>query len=77
MIQFELDDRQTEAAEVFRKEHSCRLRGKGPLGIKEEIYVGAIGGAIGYKFIPTGLGVIVIVFCACGVEENLTDFDNW
>jgi hypothetical protein len=39
--------------------------------------IGAIGGNIGYKFIPTGLGVITIVYCACGEELNVTDFSDW
>lgn len=45
---------------------------------------GAIGGAFGYTFIPTGLGNVVIVYCgACKGkpeatrEHNATDFDCW
>lgn len=39
--------------------------------------IGAIGGRLSYTFIPTGLGNIVIVKCACGAKLDLTDNDNW
>lgn len=42
---------------------------------KEEVYVGAIGGAYEFCFIPTGLGTIVKVKCADGTELDLTDYD--
>ena len=38
---------------------------------------GAIGGRWTYKFTPTGLGIIIIIQCTCGAEENVTDFDSW
>ena len=40
-------------------------------------YVGAIGGRFGYRFIPTSLGTIVKVQCACGEERDVTDYDEW
>lgn len=40
-------------------------------------YSGAIGGSFGWKIIPTGLGEIVIYFCICGEETNVTDFESW
>ncbi len=38
---------------------------------------GAIGGRISYRFTPTGLGVIIVVECACGKQIDITDTDNW
>lgn len=38
-----------------------------------EVYVGAIGGAYEFVFIPTGLGTISKVRCADGSELDLTD----
>lgn len=34
---------------------------------------GAIGGAIGITFIPTGIGMLVEAKCICGKKLNLTD----
>ena len=42
---------------------------------KGEVYVGAIGGAYEFCFIPTGIGTIVKVKCADGTELDLTDYD--
>ena len=42
---------------------------------KGEIYVGAIGGAYEFCFIPTGIGTMVKVKCADGTELDLTDYD--
>lgn len=44
---------------------------------KEEVYVGAIGGAYTICFTPTGLGDIVVVKCADGTEIDLTDYELW
>lgn len=38
---------------------------------------GAAGGATSLEFTLTGIGVAVIVKCACGVEENITNYDVW
>ena len=39
---------------------------------------GAAGGGYYFKFIPTGIGTIVMAGRADIAEEvNLTDFDNW
>lgn len=42
---------------------------------KGEVYVGAIGGAYEFCFIPTGIGTMVKVKCADGTELDLTDYD--
>lgn len=38
---------------------------------------GAIGGRLRYIFIPTSLGVISKVMCACKVEIDVTDYASW
>lgn len=68
---FGLYKEQFEEANAWREQHEKeKHKGKAP-------YVGAIGGAYGWKFIGTGLGVIAIFYCFCGDEINVTDFDNW
>ena len=42
---------------------------------KGEVYVGAVGGAYTFCFIPTGIGTIVTVKCADGTELDLTDYN--
>ena len=61
---FELTDEQEKKYNEWRKS-------------KGEIYVGAIGGAYEFCFIPTGLGDILKVKCVDGTELNLTDFNDW
>lgn len=39
--------------------------------------VGAIGGRLKYSFVPTGLGIVIVVRCSCGEELDLTDYENW
>jgi hypothetical protein len=73
---FTIDDKQTEQIEEWRKTHDCELR-TDTHGIDNEIYVGAIGGAITYCFTPTGLGMCLVAKCACGKSINVTNFDNW
>jgi hypothetical protein len=38
---------------------------------------GAAGGAITYTFTPTMIGLVIKVQCACGAEEDVTDYDEW
>lgn len=38
---------------------------------------GANGGAITYTFTPTMIGLVIKVKCACGAEEDVTDYDEW
>lgn len=68
----------------FEKEHECTLPDRKPehpalrrMMEEDPQYVGAIGGRFSYRFIPTSLGVITVVQCACGKEKNVTDFDKW
>lgn len=63
---FRITTEQKDKANKWAKEHRCKTKD-----------VGAIGGRIGYVFIPTGIGEIVMARCACGKEINLTDFSDW
>ena len=38
---------------------------------------GTIGERFTYSFTPTSLGTVVVVKCACGASEVLTDFTKW
>lgn len=47
-------------------------------GDPDQVYYGAIGGGLSFKFSDTGLGTIVIAQEAIsGKEINLTDFSDW
>lgn len=46
-------------------------------GTKAESPQGAIGGRLTYRFTPTGIGLIIVVECACGEKINCTDFSSW
>jgi hypothetical protein len=70
---FELSTDQMIKGQEFEKTHKCPV-GKDIFGHKN---FGAIGGGITYSFLPTGLGVIASVTCACGAKCDLTDVDNW
>lgn len=73
---FTLDHDQQKKIEEWRKTHECKLRSSDH-GMKDEIYVGAIGGAITYCFTPTGMGNCVEAHCACGKKINVTDYEDW
>ena len=38
---------------------------------------GAIGGALTFSFTQTSIGCVTEVRCACGAEEDLTDYKMW
>ena len=38
---------------------------------------GLQGGAITYTFTPTHAGLIIKVKCGCGIEADVTDYDEW
>jgi len=46
-------------------------------GNPKEFPGGAAGGMTSWKFTPTGIGMAIEVFCACGASENITDYENW
>lgn len=66
-IKFELNEKETEAANNFLKKHR-----------HPDVYKGAIGGHIAYSFIPTSIGDAIDICCSiCGEQENITDYDSW
>lgn len=64
---FGINELEIEAAEAWIKKHSE----------EHDMYCGAIGGRWTYKITPTSLGTILVVQCACGAEEDVTDYGNW
>lgn len=64
-MKFELTEGQLEKLKEWDKTHACGAMS------------GAIGGRVGFKFIPTGLGMIVDVECICGEKLSLTESENW
>ena len=53
----------------------CRIQGR---TLEEGPYYGAIGGGTTYRFLPTGLGVaLVVTETVTGKEINVTDYDSW
>lgn len=67
---FALDERQTNKYVDWKLEHDKTC----PLTPDK---VGAIGGKITFMFIPTSLGCMVIVKCACGAEVDLSFSEDW
>jgi len=67
MIEFKLNEKESELAEKFENEHR-----------HPEVYKGAIGGHINFIFTPTSIGDACSIRCdICGEEENITDYDCW
>jgi hypothetical protein len=67
MKTFSIADTELEKAEKFIDAHEA----------KHGRCRAAAGGRYAYEFTPTGIGTCVVIKCACGVNENVTDFDNW
>lgn len=65
--------KQSRKVDKFKNDHSCTLD-EDPLGGKQ---VGAIGGRFTYSFTPTDLGEILVIKCACGAEQDLTEYNDW
>ena len=62
---FRLTEEQTASYLQWLRDHKC------------DSSVGAIGGSVGVKFTPTGLGLLISAECICGEKINLTDSSNW
>ena len=66
ITEFKLNESEAQKAKEFEEKHR-----------HPDIYKGAIGGHISYKFTPTSIGTAVIIKCnICNIEENITDY-NW
>lgn len=67
-MKFEIDDKQSKLFNAWDEEHApiCLIK-----------YAGAIGGVLTWKFTPTTIGLVTKVKCACGVECDLSDYNDW
>lgn len=76
---FVLADKELENYKAWLASHECDFWDRNKPKLNEHGFPrgGAIGGVFSYQFTSTGLGDVVIVKCACGHEENVTDFDSW
>lgn len=74
-MKFELTKVELERFQNWKTEHdkTCSL-----VPTEDNPFAsGAIGGRISYHFTPTSIGLGVRVSCACGSEENVTDYESW
>lgn len=79
-MEFRISGVELERVRNFKKNHECFLPNASKkeqrlLGQKKK--QGAIGGQYTYSFTPTSLGTAVSMRCACGKEENVTEYDSW
>lgn len=38
---------------------------------------GMIGGKFVFQFVPTSIGLVAKIICACGKIEDVTDYASW
>lgn len=69
MMTFTLSDWQEARYKTWVREHQCKYYRKDFGGR----YVGACGGADTFIFVPTSIGIVQRVRCACGAELDLTE----
>lgn len=67
MIRFILDDEQEKKVRDWQKNHECKYRM--PDGARRG---GAFGDIETYCFVPTSIGIVTVVKCACGAEIDVT-----
>ena len=72
---FKLDKKELEIAEKWWTNHryGCKFYDSR----FDEVYAGAMGGAMTYTFTPTGLGTLTELKCICGESVSLTDMEGW
>lgn len=66
-LKFSLTFDQSKLAEDFIVSHKCSLRS----------VTTAIGGQFTHQFTNTSIGQVQKIVCACGEEEDLTDYATW
>lgn len=72
MLHFTISNEKEACLKEWQNNHECKFRVSG--GWR---YVGSIGGADTFKFIPTSIGdVITVVECACGARIDITETDS-
>lgn len=68
-IIFELTSAQEAEAKQWLEEHACPAREL----MEKKRRIPALGEQVRFVFIPTFLGIIAVVECACGAHHLLTD----
>jgi hypothetical protein len=71
-LTFELTDRQAEMAERWMEEHDCSVR----RFVEETRRIPPLGERVRFVFIPTMLGDIAAIECACGAKQLLTTWED-
>lgn len=78
MREFKMDDEEFRKYLDWEAKHhtkaNCKYFDDGSSPVSP---TGAIGGRVTYHLTPTGIGTVVKVTCACGAEEDLTNYDLW
>ncbi len=67
MMKFILDDEQEKKVRDWQKHHTCAYRTAN--GSRRG---GSFGDIETYCFVPTSIGIIAVVKCACGAEIDVT-----
>lgn len=70
ITKFEISKQEKKNYKKWLEDHNktCKFFGEGGT---------TAGGRITFKFTPTGIGMGFAVECACGAEQDLTDFSDW
>lgn len=71
-MKFELEGKELETFKKWNNEHRKTCKYTQPGGFKD-----SAGARLTFCFMPTGLGVCIMVECACGESINCTDTDDW
>lgn len=75
-MQFHMTDDDTRKMADWLIDHNPKCRFYDD-GTQVSNPMGAIGGRLTYKFTPTGVGLAIVVECACGESVDLTDYESW
>lgn len=65
-MSFSIDDKDKKRIEDWWKLHRCKTN--------QET---AIDGKLTFCFTPTGLGIVSMVKCECGIEFDFTNYKEW
>lgn len=76
-LSFSVTDLELKRIRSFRKNHRCGLPNDRRMKRRKVKKTGPIGGRFTYSFIPTAIGIAVKIGCACGKEEDVTDYGSW
>ncbi|MBU6141855.1 hypothetical protein KGO95_01885 [Patescibacteria group bacterium] len=76
-LSFSVTDLELKRIRAFRKKHRCDLPNDRRMKRRKVKKTGPIGRRFTYSFTPTTIGTAVKIGCACGKEEDVTDYDSW